>query len=696
MRYIVTLLLCMFASVGLWAQGVTTASINGTVKDDNGNPLVGANVVAVHEPSGTRYGASTRDDGRYNLPGLRVGGPYTITASYIGYQDQTVQEIYLSLREDRRVDFTLSETALAGEAVTVVAERDAILSAANTGTVNNVTTAEIERLPTITRSITDFTRLAPMAAAGIGGSGGTSVAGKSNRYNNFQVDGAVLTDPFGLNGEGNSRGGRFPTSQVGAQPISLDAIQEFNVEIAPYDVRSGSFAGGLINAVTRSGTNRFTGSVYFFGQNESFVGDLVDEVTGESQEFADFDDFQAGFRLGGPIVRDKVFFFVNGEIHRRDQPTSAGLLDSNQPIKFGITSSQMQEIINIARNQYGYDPGGFDPFTLETNDDKIFARLDINLSNQHRLTLRHNFVNGDIDDGIDRGTDVFTLESNQFKRDNTTNSTVLQLNSLFGSRVANEARIAYTRIRDKRTPPGSPFPEVQINLEDTSGAEIGELRFGWERFSHANRLDQDVWEFTDNLHFFTGDHTITLGTHNELIQFDNLFMEAAFGAYEFASVEDFQRGRPTDFFLSVSRIPGVDRPSAKWDYLQLGFYVQDEWKATPRLNLTGGLRVDVPIISDEPLRNPTFEQDFPGFRTDQTPSGNIMWSPRFGFNYDLTGDRTTQIRGGVGLFAGLPPAVWLSNAFSNTGMDFLTIELSTFAGDSVPNFSPDPFNQPFV
>jgi hypothetical protein len=663
------------------SQGITTASLNGTVKDQNGDPLAGANVVAVHNPTGTIFGAASRVDGRFNIPNIRVGGPYTVTASFIGYRTDKQEDIYLTLGQDLKITFVLTEEAVELGEIVTVAERDAILTASNVGTATNITTAQIERLPTITRSISDFTRLTPQVS-GTGGTNATSVAGKSNRYNNFQVDGAVLNDVFGLDASGH------PTGQVNAQPISLDAIQEFNVEIAPFDVRSGSFAGGLINAITRSGTNQYSGSAYFYGRNESFVGDL------QGADFGDFDDFQAGFRFGGPLVQDKVFFFVNGEIRRRNQPDTGGLLGSGQANQFGLTAAQMQQIIDISKNVWGYDPGGFSPFTNETNSDKIFARLDINLSERHRLTLRNNYVNGDRDDGIDRSSREFTLESNQFKRDNETNSFVAQLNSTFGNNMANEARIAFTRVRDKRTPLFGAAPEIQLNLEDETGAEIGEIRFGVERFSQANALDQDVLEFTNNFHYFTGDHTITVGTHNELVSFNNLFIQDFFGAYEFDSIEAFQAGTPTRFLLSVSQVPGVSKPRAKWDYLQLGFYAQDEWKPTPKLNLTFGLRADIPIMPDNPLRNTRFEAAFPGFRTNDVPSGNILWSPRFGFNLDISEDRTTQIRGGGGLFAGLPPAVWLSNAYSNTGVDFFRIDVATFRGDPVPTFNPDPNNQP--
>ena len=674
---LVSLFIILFIPFTMFAQGITTASFNGIVVDKDGNPLQGANVTAVHEPSGTVFGSATRLDGHFNVPNVRVGGPYTLTVTYVGFREESVGDIFLQLGEDRRLDFTLIEEILTTEEVIVIAERDALFSASRTGTETNISTAQIENLPTITRSISDFTRLTPQVN-GTGGSGATSVAGKNNRMNNFQVDGAVLNDVFGLDESGH------PTGQINAQPISLDAIQEFQVQITPYDVRSGSFAGGLVNAITRSGTNQFTGSIYYFGRNERLVGEL------ENVKSSDFKDYQYGFRIGGPLIQNKLFFFLSSELRRRDDPDNAGLADSEQPVKFVASSSEIKEIINISNNTWGYDPGGFNPFTNETNDQKIFVRLDYNISPQHRLILRHNYVNGDMDDGIDRNQWTYTLESNQFKRDNTTNSTVLQLNSTFGNNMANEARIAFTAVRDKRTPLFNPAPQVQINLP-----EGGEVRFGVERFSQKNALDQDVLEFTDNFHYFKGDHIFTVGTHNQLVSFDNLYIQDAYGAYEFDSIDEYEQGTPSRYLYSKSIVPGDDEPRAKWDYMQVGLYVQDEWKFSPTLNLSLGLRIDMPLMTDKPLANPLFASTFKGYRTNKVASGNILWSPRLGFNWDATGDRTTQVRGGLGMFAGLPPAVWLSNSYNNTGVDFARVDLATWRGETVPDFNPDPNNQPF-
>ena len=667
------------ASALINAQGITTATLNGRILDDKGAPLPDATVIVLHEPTGISSGVFSRADGRYNIAGLRTGGPYEVRVSYIGYQTAVRRNVTLLMGRSLRVDFRLPEDVIETEAVVVTAHRDEVLNASNIGTETHVTANEIARLPSIARSIQDYTRLAPEAATK---AGGQSIAGKNNRMNNFQVDGAVLNDAFGLSDEG------LPTGQVNAQPISLDAIEEFQVQVAPFDVRSGGFSGGLINAVTRSGTNRFRGSLYWFGRNESLVGDL------DGDEFGDFTDYQLGFRLGGPVARNRAFFFVNGELRRRSSPASAGPADSDQPIRFGAGSAALQRIVDIARNKYGYDAGGYDPFTQRTRNAKFFGRLDVNLSSRHRLTLRHNLVTGDLDGGLRRGRTIFTLTSNQFTRDNITQSTVAQLNSTFSGSLANEARLSYSRVRDSRSPLSNSFPQVQIDLEEAGGAFLGEVRLGVERFSQANALNQDTFEFTNDLHLFRADHTLTIGTHNEFISFDNLFIQDFYGAYEFDGIEAFERGEPIRYLLSRSRVPGVEQPRAAWDYVQMGFYGQDRWQIGPQLSVHFGLRADVPMLPDKPLANDQFARQFAGHRTDRTPGGTVLWSPRFGFNFDAAGDRGTQIRGGGGVFAGLPPAVWLSNAYSNTGVDFTRIDLAAFRDQEVPAFVANPFAQP--
>lgn len=676
---ILALILVLIQPVPAYAQGITTAALYGRILDDTGAPLPDATVVALHEPTGVSSGVFSRADGRYNIAGLRTGGPYEIRVSYIGYRTVVRQDILLTMGQSLRADFRLDRDLIEAGEITVTAHRDEVLSASNTGTETHVSEVEIARLPSISRSVQDYARLAPEAASK---SGGLSIAGKNNRLNNFQVDGAVLNDAFGLSGEG------LPTGSVNAQPISLDAIEEFQVQSAPFDIRSGGFAGGLINAVTRTGSNRYEGSLYGFGRNESLVGDL------EGEGYGDFTDYQFGFRLGGPLARNRAFYFVNGEVRRRSTPSTAGPADSGQPVRFGAESAALQRIVDIARDRYGYDAGEYDPATQKTRDEKIFGRLDVILSDRHRLTLRHNMVTGGLDAGLRRDATLFTLSSNQFKRENTTHSSVVQLNSAFSHAVANEARVSYSRVRDARSPLSEPFPQVEIELKDEAGAFLGQVRLGPERFSQANAVDQDTFEFTNDLNLFLRDHTLTIGTHTEWVSFGNLFIESFYGAWEFDGIEAFEQGAPSRYFLSRSRLPDVERPRAAWDYLQTGFYAQDRWQVSSRFGLIFGLRADVPLFRDKPLANDLFAEQFPGLRTDRTPGSGWTWSPRAGFNFDVEGNRITQVRGGAGLFAGMPPGVWLSNAYSNTGVDFTRIDVAAFRGEDVPGFAADPLAQP--
>ncbi|MEL6820233.1 MAG: TonB-dependent receptor, partial [Calditrichota bacterium] len=692
MKLISTVIFMLF-SVGVFAQGVTTASFNGTVNDNNGNALVGANVVAVHLPSGSQYGSSTRADGRYNIPNVRVGGPYEISVSYVGYTDNSIDGVVVAITENRTINFTLVETTYEGQAVEVVAEQNEILSASRTGANTNVSEETIQKFPSIERSIQDFARLSPqIVGTNIGASdntGGSSSGGTNNRYNNVQIDGAVTNDAFGLAASGT------PGGQANAQPISLDAVQEFNVSIAPYDVRSGGFTGSLINAVTRSGTNTWEGSVYGFGRNQSLTRSTL-TIGDTDTEFSDFDELQTGFRLGGPIAKNKMFFFVNAEIKRRNDPRLglSGLLTGDELTE---ATADGNNIINIARDVYGYEAGSFDEYTAATNDNKAFARLDWNLNNRNTLTLRHNFVDADLDRGINRNGFEAGLESQNYVFNSRTNSTVLQLNSTLGSDKANMFRASFTTVRDKRVLEGPNFPEITVDTDNI------DFVFGSERSSQANALDQDIFEITNDLVYFSGDHTFTIGTHNEFYRFDNLFVQHLFGAYEFdaytdangnevSAVDAFRNGVPSRYRYSFSLDPNDPTPSADWGSYQIGLYAQDEWKMNPRFVLTYGIRADVPVFPDSPSDNPRFSELFEGRSTTDVPSGNILWSPRVGFNYDATGDRETQLRGGVGIFSGRNPTVWLSNAYSNTGVEYGRVSVRN-TGPGL-TFSTDPNNQP--
>ncbi len=662
-RSVLLLILLLAVPRLILAQGVTTASIGGTVTDTQNQPIPGATVIVLHTPSGTKYGSSTQLDGRYFIRGLRVGGPYVITVSDVGYKTQEIRNINLEIGQNLELNFKLSEQAVNVGGVEVVAENHGLMNTNRTGAATTVSKTFIESFPTITRSFQDFESLSPQFV-------GNSALGRNNKYNNIQIDGANYNDLFGLPSNGT------PGGQAGTTPISLDAIQEFQVTLAPFDVRQGGFTGGEVNAITRSGTNQYTGSVYFFGQNQNFIGTSPDAF---KTAYPKFSNVQTGFRVGGPIVKDKLFFFVNGEITRQRQPLSN---------VSGIADSSIQSFISILKG-YGYNPGTADTYTLLQPSNKLFVRLDYNLSETEKLTLRDNYVDAN-EDNLSRSSSTLYLSSSVYTFNDKTNSILAQLNSTFSATLSNEAILSYTAIRDTRVVPTPFFPMIEI-----AKVNGDYLYAGTEQYSGANALNQDIWEFTDNLSYVMGSHLLTFGTHDEMYGFSNLFIRDYYGLYVFNNLSDLAAGKPYNYQYDYSNLPGVSEPRAKWNALQYGVYAQDEWNVTNNLKLTYGIRMDVPTFPDKPYNNTTFDTVATfaamGLKTSQTPKAIALFSPRVGINWDLNGDRVTVLRGGAGVFTGRVPYVWISNQYSNTGVDLA--RLSAF-GLPAGFFTPDPFNQP--
>lgn len=684
MKFCGKLMFCLVLSLATsfsFGQGVTTASMSGLVTDANGDGLPGAVVSATHEPTGTKYNAVTRANGRFSIFNMRVGGPYKVTVTMTGFRAQTKENIFLKLGENLNLQFKLQLDSVE-ESLTVVAESNPIINPSVTGAQSNVPEEALETLPTINRSIEDFARLNPYfsTTSSNGGQASLTVAGRSNRYNNILIDGAVNNDLFGLSATGS------PGGQAEAQPISLEAISEIQLLVAPYDIRQGGFTGGGVNAVTKNGTNDWSGSVFHYTRTESWIGDGPDD-----RPFGNFEENQTGLSFGGPIIKDKAFFFLTYERKRRDRPTGFAVRQDGAPgtgVNFG-RFDEVSRIRDIFINNYNFDPGGLDEVTRNTDSDNLFFRFDFNLNDTNQLTVRHNYI--DAENLVLRpGSRTYEFPSHGYLFPNETNSTVVQWNSAFGS-FFNEFRISYQTIRDARGQGiQSRFPYVTIR--NLSGG--GSIEAGTERFSTANNLDQDIIEITNDLTFYRGNHTITIGTHNEFFSFDNLFIRENFGSYVFQSIDDFERGWASEFNRSFANNPN-DR-SAKFDVAQLGFYAGDQWAVNDKLNMTFGLRVDVPLFPDKPTANPVSVDRF-GLRTDQTASSDPLFSPRIGFNYDVLGDGSQQLRGGVGIFSGRAPYVWISNQYSNTGIEFTRLRLR-LRGDIDENnnvaFNPDPNNQP--
>ena len=641
---------------------VTTSTITGSVKDAKGS-LPGASVKAVHVPTGTAYGVVTNSEGRFSISNMRSGGPYTVTITYVGYQPEVLNGVTLKLGEAFPLNVNLSEDGKQLQEVVVSGKKSPIFNSKKTGASTSISKEQIEALPTLSRSLSDYYRLTPQA-------NGNSFGGANPRYNNITIDGAVNNDVFAA-----SSSAITPGSGSNTQPISLDAIQEIQVVLAPYDITYGNFTGAGVNAITRSGTNKFEGSAYVFGRNQNTVG-----KSPNGTKPTEFSDFQYGFRFGGPIVKDKLFFFVNGEMGRKKQPTFLSAGDA----KALLTIPQAQEIADFVKTKYGYDVGGIDAQPTLTQNDKIFARLDWNINANNQLMIRHNYIKA-FDDVFSRSETNFKFGNNGGRNNSNQNITVLELRTKFSETLSNNFLAGYSRVRDARSTLGQLFPHVQIN--NINGASTNQVNFGSERSSTANQLDQDILEITNNFKILAGNHTFTVGTHNEFFKFRNLFINNRYGYWVFNNLQDFKDDKPK---TGEATYPITDNPGeARFKAAQLSFYGQDEIQVSPELKLTAGLRVDVPVFFDKPERNPLAETAF-GYRTDVTPKSRPLVSPRIGFNYDVFGDRSLQIRGGSGIFTGRVPFVWLANQFTNNGVLFGTVNQIT---PPPVKFEPDPNKQ---
>ena len=679
MKYIRFSVVCLAVLTMAWVQPaygqtVTTGTISGIVTDQQGGVLPGVTVIAVHQPTGTNYQAVTDASGRFTLFNVRVGGPYVVTAQLSGFRERQVSDLQVALGEERQLNFQLPLATLT-ESVTVVAEAP-MVDSSRAGTASNVSQEALENLPTVGRSIFDFARISPYFTPISLNSdpNSISVAGQNNRYNNMQIDGAVNNDVFGLAPSGS------PGGQTETEPVSLDAIQELQLVVSPYDVRQGMFAGGGINAITRSGTNDIHGTGYYFGRNQALVGE---SPTGTP--IADFSSHEFGASLGGKIVENRAFFFGNVDFGRKETPSGFSINSTGQT--FGFTP-EAERFLSILRTRYNYDPGDTSEFIRDTKNDKVFVRTDFNVATGHQLTVRHNYIDGLNDIGRP-DTTRFIFADNFYQFESNTNSTVGQLNSIFG-RAFNEARVTYQRQRDLRAgqpETAAPFPMVDVRVP-AGGSNF--LRAGRENFSSANELDVDVLEITDDYTRVWGDHTVVLGSHNEFFKFRNLFIRDAFGNYTFTSLDLFEQGLAASYDHSFS-VTSDPRQAARFSVNQFGFYVGDQWRPGARLTATFGVRLDLPTFPDKPTANPDALAIY-GFRTDEVPNQQL-WSPRAGFTYAVNQDRNELVRAGLGLFTGRTPYVWLSNQYGNTGIEFQRVRATESANNRIP-FVADPNNQP--
>jgi len=661
----------LFFAQSAFSQGSTTSAINGRVTG-NGESLPGATVVALDVPTGSQYGTVTDLDGFYRLPNLNVGGPYKITISFVGFESFSREGIFLQLGQTLNINANLSETATTIEGVEIVAQQRDVFDGNRTGAETYVSREEIQKLPTLSRSIGDFVRFTPQANYN-GGLGSISVAGINNRYNAISFDGAVNNDVFGLAASGTNGG------QTGGTPISLDAIDQFQIVLAPYDVRQGGFAGASINAVTRRGTNEFEGSAYYLYRNQNYAGKTPGKDIEERTKLADFTANTYGMRLGGPIIKNKLFFFLNAEFQRDETP---------QPFDFSTyqgnaSAEDLSAVANKLRS-YEYDPGGYLNNVRELTSDKFLVRFDYNLSQNHRLTLRHSYVKSEAIRANRSSNRTINFFNNGEYFPSTTNSTALELKSNWNT-MNNNLIIGFTSVRDDRDPLGGKFPFVTI-LDGN-----GTINAGSEQFSTGNRLDQDILTFNNNFSIYKQAHTITFGINVEYSQTYNLFMRQAFGVYRFDNVAAFLADNPiaTRYERGYSLVDDVvgdgSKAAADFRTMQFGFYVQDEYQVSDRFKVTAGIRFDIPQYLDKPNagKNQAVWDDFnttgiasiesngydlKGAKAGEMPRAYLSFDPRLGFNYDVTGDQSTQVRGGIGLFTSRLPLVWPGGSYTNNGV----------------------------
>ncbi|MCR5577609.1 MAG: TonB-dependent receptor [Prevotella sp.] len=666
--FLVTLLLTL--SLTAMAQ-ITTSSMAGkvTLDDEKGEEVIGATVVAVHEPSGTRYTAVTNTSGRFSIQGMRTGGPYEVTVSYVGFQTKTLKGITLQLAETYNLSVWLSENATElGEVI--VSGKASKFAAEKTGAATNINSAQITALPTVSRSITDVTRLSPY------GGNGMSFAGADGRTANFTIDGANFNNNFGLSD-------KLPG---GGNPVSLDAIEELQVVISPYDVRQTNFIGGGVNAITKSGTNTFKGSAYIYHRNENLRGDVVDKITLPTAREKDRQTTY-GFSLGGPIIKNKVFFFVNGEMIKTPTISSPwrgstnGVADVAQNIS-RTKLSDLETISNFAKSKYGYDTGSWTSFPADESNYKILARLDWNITDKHHLALRYNYTKNTIWNApnatsMDGGTRMagarmsqysMSFANSMYSMDNLVHSWSIDLNSRLTDNLSNQFLATLSKLDDIRGTDSSEFPFIDI----LDGGDNNYMALGYELFTWNNAVHNTIWNIKDDVTYYMGKHKIMAGLTFEHQMADNQYMRNGTGYYRYNSMDDFMNGAAPEIVCLTYGYDGESKPAARVQFNRAGIYAQDDFNISDNFKLTYGLRVDGLFFNNNDLlRNQAiYDLDYDGRHIDtgKWPSNSITLSPRIGFTYDVFGDKSLKIRGGSGLFSGRLPLVFFTNMPTNGGL----------------------------
>ena len=658
----------MLTSVLTLMAQVTTSALSGKVTmADTKEEVIGATIQAIHEPSGTKYAAVTNSNGRFTIQGMRNGGPYSVAISYIGYETKTFRNIVLELGETYNLNALLSEDANELTEV-VVSGKASKFAAEKTGASTNINQRTIQELPTINRSIGDLAKLSPYYG------GSNSFGGMNGKMSNFTLDGANLNNNFGLNS----------SLPGGGNPISMDAIDEVQMVVAPFDVRQSNFIGGGINAVTKSGTNTFKGTAYFYYTNEDMHGNRVDGV--QNSEPNPGEEKVYGFTLGGPIIKDKLFFFANYERTNTENiptywhPDLTGGGADNKTYTSRTTLEDMQMISQFVKNKYGYDTGSPTDYPGDIVNNKYLARLDWNINQNHHLAVRFNHTNNsrwtppsatsrDVG-GLSAscvGISSMAFANSFYNQENKVTTFSGDLNSRFGQNISNQLLVTYSNIDDPRSSDSQIFPMVDI-MKDGDPY----MTLGYEIFTYNNRVQNKILTINDNFTYYMGNHKLTAGFSFEHQKALNNYMRQGTGYYRYASMEDFMDGAAPIGVALTTGNNGEENPSSQVVFNQIGLYVQDDWNITEKFKINYGIRFDNLIFQNEgAVRNDElYAVDFGGRHVDTGlwPKSNWQISPRVGFVWDALGDKSLKVRGGTGLFAGRMPLVFFTNMPGQSGM----------------------------
>lgn len=658
-----TLICFLFISVAIKAQ-ITTGEIRGQVSSKNAELLTGAIVTAVHLPTTTKYFCSTFSDGSYVLPNLKIGGPYELRVSFIGYTQHTKSEIFLSLGESKNIIFTLEENTTELSEVEVTAKQNDPFDSKRRGTGTTIDKNKIESLPTLNRSLSEITKLTPQSS-------GNSFGGSNYRFNNLNIDGTGSNDAFGFqepsSGAGGSTASGTPGSLAKTQPISLDAVEQLQVNIAPYDVKIGNFTGASINAVTRSGSNKNEGSIYLYNRNQYTTGKSVDA---SRTKMTTYNDLQSGFRVGGALKKDKLFYFINYEFTNRDEsvqyaPGSAGSLFSYQ---------EMKNLKDTLFKRYNYDAGTIDNVTLRTTNNKIFTRIDWNINDKNQLLVRLNIVDGSINN-LERAPTILNFGSQGFKHLSTAINVVTELKTRLSNNLSNNLIMGFGNVYDRRDPAGDQlFPHIEIT-NNTSNI----ILLGTYREAALFQMKQRNFEITNNLVYYKNKSTFTFGTHTEIFDFNYHFVTPYTGRWAYKSLDDFYANKPSRIrgtynLFDDSYENNYNNPSASFQVILPSVYAQHDLKINAKLRLTYGLRIEGNIFPNSPNLVSDFQTTKQFTEVQSGIKNQINVSPRLGFNYDITGKEKLKLRGGSGIFIGRMPFAWMAYAYLYNGNQFGNID----------------------